>query len=107
MSTTAVMLANGGTLNYVAERMRVVVHGDVQGVGFRDFVERGARQLGLTGKVRNRPDGAVEVVAEGDAQALAELRRRLQEGPRLAQVERVEVAEEPPTGEFHTFEIAW
>ena len=48
----------------------VVLHGRVQGVGFRCFVARGARELGLRGEVRNRADGAVEVVAEGDAAAL-------------------------------------
>ena len=87
--------------------MRAVVHGDVQGVGFRDFVERRARAPGLTGEVRNRHDGAVEVVAEGDSEALATLRRQLRDGPRMAEVERVEVAEEPATGEFRGFEIAW
>ncbi len=100
-------MANPGTLRGVAERMRAVVQGDVQGVGFRDFVERGARELGLTGSVRNRHDGAVEVVAEGDPQALARLQQQLREGPRLASVERVEVTREPATGEFRTFEIAW
>jgi acylphosphatase len=101
------MSGNGGTLVRVAQRMRAVVHGDVQGVGFRDFVERRARALGLSGEVRNRHDGAVEVVAEGDTEALAKLREQLREGPRLSQVESVEVAEEPATGEFRGFEIAW
>jgi acylphosphatase len=91
----------------VAQRLRAIVHGDVQGVGFRDFIERRARALGLTGQVRNRQDGAVEVVAEGDADALCALRGQLGEGPRMARVERVEVAEEPATGEFRGFEIAW
>ncbi len=104
---TAVMTANGGTLGKMAEGMRAVVHGDVQGVGFRDFVERRARELGLTGKVRNRHDGAVEVVAEGDRQSLDKLRQRLDEGPRLASVDRVEVTTEPATGEFRTFDITW
>jgi len=87
--------------------MRAVVHGDVQGVGFRDFVERRARELGLTGSVRNRRDGAVEVIAEGEQPALDRLQQQLHEGPRLAAVERVEVTREPATGEFRGFEIAW
>ncbi|HEX6349882.1 MAG TPA: acylphosphatase [Candidatus Dormibacteraeota bacterium] len=91
----------------MAERMRAVIHGDVQGVGFRDFVERRARGLGLTGTVRNRGDGAVEVVAEGDKAALENLKQHLREGPRMAIVSQVELNEEAATGEFDRFEIAW
>jgi acylphosphatase len=91
----------------MAERMRAVVHGDVQGVGFRDFVERRARELGLTGSVRNRRDGAVEVVAEGSREALDRLRQNLTDGPRMASVERVEVSDDTATGEFSEFEITY
>jgi len=91
----------------MAERMRAVVHGDVQGVGFRDFVQRRARELGLQGTVRNRHDGTVEVVAEGSHQALERFRERLREGPRMASVDRVEITEEPATGEFSGFGVTY
>ena len=72
---------------------RYVVRGRVQGVGFRFFVERVARQLGLGGYVKNLRDGHVEVYAIGTAEQLSELKRRLVEGPRAARVERIEEEE--------------
>jgi acylphosphatase len=73
------------------ERRHVLVYGFVQGVGFRFAVERAATSRGVSGWVRNRADGTVEAVFEGeldDVEALVELCRR---GPRGADVERVEV----------------
>jgi acylphosphatase len=61
--------------------VRLVVHGRVQGVGFRWFVREAARQAGLAGWVRNNPDGSVELVAAGDAEALESLRRAVEAGP--------------------------
>ncbi len=72
---------------------RYIVEGMVQGVGYRFFVERVARQLGLAGYVKNLHDGRVEVYAIGPDEQLAELKRRLAEGPRGAQVRRVEEEE--------------
>jgi len=70
---------------------RFVVSGVVQGVGFRWFVARHARALGLIGYARNLPDGRVEVVAAGgDGEAIARLEARLRAGPAHAQVEGVE-----------------
>ncbi|HWB40996.1 MAG TPA: acylphosphatase [Gemmatimonadales bacterium] len=70
---------------------RFVVSGIVQGVGFRWFVARHARSLGLGGYARNLPDGRVEVVAAGaDPDALARLEALLREGPAHARVERLE-----------------
>lgn len=79
-------------------RRHVVVHGFVQGVGFRFAVERAARSRGVAGWVRNRADGTVEAVFEGrpeDVEALVDLCRQ---GPRGADVERVDVAAESPEG---------
>ncbi len=70
-----------------------VVHGRVQGVGFRYFVERCAAEVGLRGQVRNRADGAVEVYAVGPPEALSLLGRRLRAGPRYSLVEKVEERE--------------
>lgn len=67
-----------------------LVHGRVQGVGFRWWACRTARSLGLAGTVRNRVDGTVEVRARGSRTALADLEKRLHEGPRPAAVRRVE-----------------
>ncbi|HZO95830.1 MAG TPA: acylphosphatase [Gaiellaceae bacterium] len=79
-------------------RSRVVVHGLVQGVGFRYAVAARARSLGAAGWVRNRADGAVEAVFEGEADAVSALVRFCREGPRGAAVERVEETAEAPEG---------
>ena len=71
------------------------VRGRVQGVGFRYFVERAARELGLSGYVKNLDDGRVEVYAAGTANQLAELERRLWKGPAYADVRGVEAQEAP------------
>lgn len=82
----------------MAVRRRVVVSGRVQGVGFRAAVERAARSRGVAGWVRNRPDGTVEAVLEGEEDAVSALLRVCREGPRLAAVAHVEVVEEEPEG---------
>lgn len=71
------------------------VSGVVQGVGFRWYVARHARGLGLRGYARNVPDGSVEVVVEGSEEAVVELERLLHSGPAQARVERVEKSLEP------------
>lgn len=74
------------------EARRVVVHGRVQGVGFRWFVMRNAEALGVGGTVRNRPDGAVEVIlSSADAADVESLIRRIRQGPPSSRVDRVEV----------------
>lgn len=70
--------------------MHAVVRGRVQGVGFRWFVRERARALGLTGWVRNRADGSVEVLAVGEEPALRRLRALLRAGPAGAHVSEVE-----------------
>lgn len=74
----------------------VAVRGRVQGVGFRWFVRERARALGLRGWVRNRQDGSVEVLAEGDDSALHQLRIMLRDGPSGARVSDVEDQEMTP-----------
>ncbi|HEY2209756.1 MAG TPA: acylphosphatase [Gaiellaceae bacterium] len=80
------------------ERRRVVVHGFVQGVGFRFAVERAARSRGVAGWVRNQLDGTVEAVFEGEPEDVEALVAFCHEGPRGAQVERVDVVPESPDG---------
>jgi acylphosphatase len=70
--------------------VRFVVHGRVQGVGYRWFAFREAQRLGVRGWVTNLPDGTVEVVAGGTPDVLAALEQILAQGPRLAQVTGVE-----------------
>ena len=77
-------------------KKRVVVHGRVQGVFFRDSTRRRAQAAGVAGWVANRPDGTVEAVLEGDADAVESLVRWLHDGPRGADVERVEVEDGEP-----------
>jgi acylphosphatase len=79
-------------------RRRVVVHGLVQGVFFRDTVRRHAEAAGVSGWVRNRPDGTVEAVLEGEPPAVERLVALCHEGPRGARVDRVEVSAEEPEG---------
>ena len=70
--------------------LHVLVRGRVQGVGFRWYVREVARDLGLAGWVRNRPDGTVEVVADGERRMLERLREMLREGPDGAAVSSVD-----------------
>jgi acylphosphatase len=79
-------------------RRRVIVRGMVQGVFFRDSTRRLAQRHGVSGWVANRADGAVEAVFEGESDAVERLVAFSREGPRGAQVESVEVAEEEPEG---------
>jgi acylphosphatase len=79
-------------------RRGVVVHGRVQGVFFRDTVRRLADSRRVSGWVGNRSDGTVEAVFEGAPDAVESMVRFCHEGPRGAQVERVEVTEEEPEG---------
>jgi acylphosphatase len=80
-------------------RRRVVVHGFVQGVFFRDTLRRRAAVLGVSGWARNNPDGTVEAVFEGEPDAVERMLALSREGPSGARVDRVEVVEEDPTRE--------
>jgi acylphosphatase len=84
-------------------RLRAVVRGDVQGVGFRWAVQRQARQLGLTGYAENLPDGSVRVEAEGVPEGLDQLEAFLRVGPRFAQVDLLDSQRLAATGEFRGF----
>ena len=79
--------------------LHVLVRGRVQGVGFRWFVREAARDLGLAGWVRNRPDGTVEVAAAGEPQMLERLREMLRAGPKGASVSAVDDVRDSPRDE--------
>ncbi|MFA0752020.1 MAG: hypothetical protein SLRJCFUN_002423 [Candidatus Fervidibacter sp.] len=89
-------------------RLRAIVRGIVQGVGFRYFVVHHAHHIGgITGYVRNLRDGSVEVVAEGEKERLEQFLTYLRQGPSGAVVEGVEAHWEQATGEFPDFRIRW
>ena len=90
-----------------SERLHAVIHGDVQGVGFRYFVMREARSLGLRGWVRNRDDGSVELVAEGDRRDLERLLDAARRGPSQAHVGDVGVDWSPATGNLKPFDLTF
>jgi acylphosphatase len=84
-------------------RKRVLVSGRVQGVFFRDTARRRAEAAGVSGWIRNTPDGSVEAVFEGDPSAVEALLAWVRRGPVRARVDGTAVTEEEPTGEvgFH------
>ena len=73
------------------KKKHYLVSGLVQGVGYRYFVIRNAKELQLTGTVRNLPDGRVEVIAQGESGRLAELENRLRRGPVRASVDELQI----------------
>jgi len=85
----------GGDPGWRVTDLRYLVSGQVQGVGFRWFVARHARSLGLNGYARNLPDGRVEVVVSGPEEVLPRLEQLLHAGPANAQVDRVERSADP------------
>jgi acylphosphatase len=87
------------------ERLEVTVRGIVQGVGYRWFVVRSGKELGLTGWAANERDGSVSVVAEGSTTALDDLEQRLRDGPPAAFVRSVEGVRMAATGQFKSFSI--
>ena len=88
--------------------VQAIVYGRVQGVYFRAFTSRQARELGLAGYVRNLPDGrAIEVQAEGERDRLERLINHLKDGPPGARVERVETAWSEYTGSYSGFSIRY
>ena len=86
---------------------RFIVRGRVQGVGFRYFAIRAARESGVVGSVRNLANGTVEAIAEGSAEAIADFRAALEHGPSYAHVERVDEFEMLPTGRYGGFDAAF
>jgi acylphosphatase len=86
-------------------RLHATVDGRVQGVGFRAFVEQSAELLNLKGWVRNRWDGSVEVVAEGERQDLEKLLTALRRGPRASGVSDVRFEWQPAKSEFTYFSV--
>lgn len=88
-------------------RAHIVVKGRVQGVFFRANTQEVAMDLGLVGSVKNRPDGSVEIVAEGEENALKALEEWCYKGPPSANVIGIEAEYLEPSGEFKSFGIRY
>jgi acylphosphatase len=87
------------------KRVRIKIFGKVQGVGFRFFIYKNAKNLGLRGWVRNLADGTVEALFEGEDEKVKEILELCKIGPPLAKVKRIEVEKEKFKNEFQDFEI--
>lgn len=87
------------------QRLEAIIEGRVQGVGFRYFAQERAVFLGLSGWVRNRWDGTVELVAEGSRADLEILLKAIQRGPRVGTTKNVKVDWQEAAGEFSSFQI--
>ncbi len=86
-------------------RVLLFINGQVQGVFFRFMAKEEAEKLGLTGRVQNKPDGSVEILAEGDKDKLEELIAWCQKGPEHAKVENADATWQDYSGEFDGFNI--
>ena len=87
------------------QRVRIIVHGSVQGVFFRANAKKEALSLELKGYSKNMPDGTVEVVAEGPKEKLDQLVEYCKKGPENAVVENMDVKFEEASNEFKSFEV--
>lgn len=83
---------------------RVFVSGFVQGVGFRHFVRSKSSDLGLTGWIKNLPDGRVEAVFQGDKGSIEKIIEQCKKGPLLSEVENIEVLREEIKKKFNSFD---
>ena len=89
------------------EAVHLIAHGRVQGVGFRFFVRDKASKYGVTGWVRNRPDGTVEAHAEGGRAALKRFTEEIRSGPTFGHVSELETDWIKPTEKYESFNIAF
>ena len=87
------------------KRVQVIIRGRVTGVFFRAATQREAKRLGISGWVRNRQDGSIELVAEGEEEAIKEMLSWAQHGPSAARVDDVDVRWRSYAGEFSDFRI--
>ena len=96
-----------GARKVVDKRVHLFISGRVQGVFFRDTTKRKADELGLSGWVRNLPDGRVETICEGDESKVDKFIKWCYEGPSMARVDNVEQNVEEYTGQFDSFQFRW
>lgn len=89
------------------DEIEVTVVGNAQGVGFRDYAERGARETNVIGMIENLPDGTVHIIAQGLSDNLQYFIELLNEGPVLARVDDVRVSWRSPSQTFYDFHIRY
>jgi acylphosphatase len=90
------------------KEMRIIrIHGKVQGVGYRFFATRVARRLGLKGAIQNLRDGTVEAKVEGDGEKIDEWLEQLKEGPRYAEVTKIDQEKKDFTGSLPDFDVSF
>jgi len=83
----------------------IIVHGRVQGVGFRYFVRKAGMDRGLTGDARNRPDGTVEIIVEGNPAKIEDFLKEVERGPALSRVKRVDISDITAQSSYDSFLI--
>jgi len=89
------------------KQVKIKIHGRVQMVMFRDATQRRAKKLRLFGLVKNKPDGTVQVIAEGETKRLKELVKWCYNGPMLARVDKIDVEWKEASGQFNKFKIRY
>lgn len=94
-------------MNQEPKRLRAIISGRVQGVWYRASTRDQAAAYGLTGWVKNLPDGRVEAVMEGDEELLRQMLAWCWQGPPNARVDAIEESWSPATGEFKGFKVAY
>ena len=87
------------------EQLVIRIHGKVQGVGYRFFATRVARRLGLKGSIQNNRDGTVDAVVEGDKGVIDDWIEELKEGPRYAEVTKIDQETKDFTGRLGDFDV--
>ncbi len=88
-------------------RITIICHGRVQGVFYRDSTKNKAQELGVTGIVKNLPDGTVQIVAEGSRDRLETLAEWAKQGPPASNVSHLDILYEKSSGQFDQFEITY
>jgi len=89
------------------KRFHIIVHGKVQGVFFRDNIQKKASESNLKGYVKNLPDGTVEIIAEGNEDIIKQLITFCNKNPGYSNVTDIEIKESKPTNEFNKFEVRY
>jgi acylphosphatase len=87
------------------KRVKILINGRVQGVGFRHFVKKHAQELSITGYIKNREDGTVEVVGEGEEKNISDLIEKCKQGSLLSRVNSVAIEKEKAKKEYIGFRI--
>ncbi|HCM81974.1 MAG: Acylphosphatase family protein [Candidatus Gottesmanbacteria bacterium GW2011_GWA2_44_17] len=89
------------------KQYHLIITGDVQGIGYRSWIKREAQRLDIAGWVKNREDGSVEAVVQGEKKHVEQILERAKKGPEVAWVEKVIVTEQPVEKNLFTFEVIY